>query len=69
MKNIRATKISKKLFPDTIIHKIFETNSSFQVNLGLREILTSIIQEIISSADKIFISGRGQGIGNNSMTF
>ena len=45
MKGLRVTKIvkeikfewglgqvrSKKLFPETIIHKIFETNSSFHV--------------------------------------
>ena len=28
---------AKKLFPETIIHKIFETNSSFHVNYALRE--------------------------------
>ena len=61
MKDLRATIISKKLFPDTIIHKIFETNSSFHVNLELRE--NFIIQEIITSADKIFLSGGGQSAG------
>ena len=55
MKDLRVTKIvkeikfeglsqvrSKKVFPVTIIHKIFETNSSFHVNFCFSRVFSSI---------------------------
>ena len=43
---------------NTIIHKIFETNSSFHVKWRTTG-KVFIFQEIFASADTIFISGGG----------
>ena len=47
---------SKKLFPETIIHKIFVTNSSFYVKyVDYGKSSISVFQEIFTSTNKIFI--------------
>ena len=50
----------------TMIHKIFETNSSFDVKImhfGKNSISIFHVQEIFASADSIFISGGGLRAG------
>ena len=47
----------------TIIHKIFETNSSFHVKLHYGKSLISVFQKIFTSIDKIFISSGGLNTG------
>ena len=76
MKGLRVTKIvkgnkfwrglsrvrSKKLFPETINHKIFETNSREIVHY--RKSLSSVFEEIFpifASINNIFILARGMG--------
>ena len=52
----------------TIIHQIFETNSSFHVKQrenGKNSI--SVAQEIFTRTDKILISGGGRALGNNEV--
>ena len=50
---------SKKDFPETPFHKIFETNSSF--NVKLREKLISVFQKFFAIIDKMFILAGGLG--------
>ena len=50
---------SKKLFPNTIIHKIFETNSSFHVKWHtMDEGQFLFFKRFFTSTDKIFHFGR-----------
>ena len=50
---------SKKPFPEIIIHKIFERNSSFYVKYRTTGKVQFFFQEIFTSIDKIFISEGG----------
>ena len=48
----------KKLFPETIIHKIFEANSCCLVKWSTTgEVKFLLIKEFFASINKIFISG------------
>ena len=51
---------SKKLFPNTIIHKIFETNSSFHVKWHtMDEGQFLFFKRFLLALTKFFISGGG----------
>ena len=46
------------MFPVIIIHKIYETNSSFHVKYRTtRKSLTAVFQEFFASIEKIFLLG------------
>ena len=52
----------KKLFPETILHKICETDASFHVNGALRGSLNAVFQEVFASINKAFILAGGLGV-------
>ena len=47
------------MFLDTIIHKIFETNSNFHVTAQYGKSLISVFREHFASINKIFILAGG----------
>ena len=52
---------SKKLFPETRIHKIFETNSSFIRNSEIRESFIFYFSAVFASIIRKLILGGGLG--------
>ena len=51
---------SKKLFPETMIHKIFETNSNFSCEIAhYGKSSISVFQEIFAKTEKKLILGGG----------
>ena len=57
------------MFLETIIHKIFETNSNFHVTAQYGKSLISVFREHFASINKIFILAGGLASGYHAMDF